>query len=541
MNEDKIKVLDCTLRDGGYYCNWDFDRELVEQYFKSIEKSNVDIIEVGLRSTKKNKFFGPFAYCTDVFLNSLEIGRDVQVAVMINASEFIKDEKANIELLNKYFDSKLDSRVDLVRIASHFNEVDKLGDIVKILSDKGYSVGLNLMQIGGKSRDEIVEAAKKAQSYDCIDVLYFADSLGNMSPRHICDVIETLKSVWKKELGIHAHNNKGHAISNTLEAFNQGATWLDCTVTGMGRGAGNSQTDYLLFEINNLTDNKKYNPEALFKLVLEKFDPLKEKCGWGSSLMYYLSAQYNIHPTFIQELLNNENSQSDLLIDTINRLKTKNTTSFNSGHLNEAMKYPFNDSTGDWSPKSLIDGKEVLIIGSGPGIKKHIEGIKNYIKRSSPIVLCLNHNEYFPSELVDAYVACHPTRLLMNLNRYTNLEKPLIAPKGSLATEISSKLKSKSVFNYGLFIKDGKFDVSEKECTIPWPYVFAYALGVSTAGDANRILLAGFDGYGVTNSKQEEMERILQLYKGCERAKDLISITPTTYKVLQSTVYSPDL
>ena len=91
------------------------------------------------------------------------------------------------------------------------------------------------MQAGGRSDIEIENTTSLIESWNLVDVLYFADSLGNLSPDRVIDIIKLIKNIWKKEIGIHTHDNKGLAMKNTLVAINNGVTWVDPTVRGMKR------------------------------------------------------------------------------------------------------------------------------------------------------------------------------------------------------------------------------------------------------------------------------------------------------------------
>ena len=134
MKKNKITLLDCTLRDGGYYNNWDFPKDFVEDYLSNIIEAKVDYIEIGFRSPPKDNFMGPYLYSTDRFINSLKISNSVKLGVMINANEFIleTDEDTENNLLN-YFDKKINSRINLVRIAINFNLFIKGKFLSKIL------------------------------------------------------------------------------------------------------------------------------------------------------------------------------------------------------------------------------------------------------------------------------------------------------------------------------------------------------------------------------------------------------------------------
>ena len=78
-----MKILDCTLRDGGYYVNWDFEPKVVRKYLASIDAAKIDIVEIGFRFLPVNKFLGAFAYSTDEYLSSINLPEGISVAVMV--------------------------------------------------------------------------------------------------------------------------------------------------------------------------------------------------------------------------------------------------------------------------------------------------------------------------------------------------------------------------------------------------------------------------------------------------------------------------
>ena len=128
---------------------------------------------------------------------------------MINAKEIIDNSKAKIQQL---FQPKVKSQLSLVRIAINFNDILQSESIVKQLHDMGYSIGLNMMQSHGKSEQEYIQVAKDVSSWNVVDVLYFADSLGNMTPKEVEKICRSLRSGWVGSLGIQTHNNKNLAL-----------------------------------------------------------------------------------------------------------------------------------------------------------------------------------------------------------------------------------------------------------------------------------------------------------------------------------------
>ena len=246
-----INVLDCTFRDGGYYNLWDFSMELTKEYLSSISKAGVNVVEIGFRSVLDQSFHGPYYYATDDFLLSLDLPGNLKFAVMINASDYLDDESNLSTLLGMLFHPCINSPVDLVRIAVNFNNYQTCQNLANMLKELGYEIGLNLMQSQGKSYDDYTSACNEINQWGCVDVLYFADSLGSMNPEAVEFISNAFKSNWVGQLGIHTHNNKGLALSNSLSALNNGITWFDSTILGMGRGAGNVSTESLLLELNN--------------------------------------------------------------------------------------------------------------------------------------------------------------------------------------------------------------------------------------------------------------------------------------------------
>ena len=173
---------------------------------------------------------------------------------MVNISELISNSLDFSKALKILFKEKKKSKIHFVRLATHFNELDHAVKICKILKDKGYFVGINLMQITEQTQENIITASKKVKKAQP-DILYFADSLGAMLPNDVLKYIDYLKVHWDGELGIHTHNNLGNAINNSIRAMDLGVQWVDSTITGMGRGPGNTETEYLLIEM------KKYSKD----------------------------------------------------------------------------------------------------------------------------------------------------------------------------------------------------------------------------------------------------------------------------------------
>jgi 4-hydroxy 2-oxovalerate aldolase len=330
-----IKLLDCTLRDGGYYNNWDFETEIIQNYLEAMDAIKIDFVEIGFRSIINDSLKGNLAYSTDSYLKNLNIPKGLvnKIGVMINGSEIV-NLNSQISFLKKMFKPKIESPVSLVRIACHVNEFKNCLQASKWLKDQGYLVGFNLMQIADCSYNEIMEVAKITNDYP-IDVLYFADSMGSLDTNHLKNIIEAFQKSWKGELGIHTHDNIGKAVSNTVEAVKYGLKWVDSTVTGMGRGPGNAQTEYVVLALD-FHKKKGGNLIKLLEVIEKYFKPLKTNFGWGTNPFYYLAGQYGIHPTYIQKMLQDKRYKEKDILAVMDFLKTNGGKIFNLDTLESA-------------------------------------------------------------------------------------------------------------------------------------------------------------------------------------------------------------
>ncbi|AMQ07884.1 aldolase catalytic domain-containing protein [Sporosarcina psychrophila] len=531
----KIKLLDCTLRDGGYYNSWDFDINLIQDYLKAMDEISVDYVELGLRGFSKDGFKGACAYTTDNFINSLEIPENLNIGVMVNASDLVNHPGGVEAALSKLFAPASESPVSLVRVACHVHEFEKALPASNWLKEQGYIVGFNLMQIADRSVDEIKNLASLANDYS-LDVLYFADSLGSLNPEKTSEIIQVIREVWEGPMGIHTHDNMGYALANSMRAVEESVTWIDGTVTGMGRGPGNAKTEYAVIELDNYR-NKSINITPLLEIIRKNFHPMQQKYGWGTNTYYYLAGKFGIHPTYIQEMINDSRYDEKDILSVIDHLKLEGGKKFNFDTLEAARNFFMGDPVGTWNPAVEITNREVIILGTGPGIVKHKEALEEYIRVAKPYVIALNTQEYIKADLIDIRAACHPVRLMADYYIHTRLPQPLATPISMLDDKIIDVFKEKEIKDFGIKCEENTFKFEKNYCTVPTALVIAYALSIATSGNASKILLAGFDGYSSDDSRNMEMNELLMLYANSEGARSIVAITPTRYQIEKTSVY----
>lgn len=528
-----IKILDCTFRDGGYYVNWDFPSDLVNDYLLAMSAAKIDVVELGFRFFKNDGFKGANAFTTDDYLRTLVIPNGLEVAVMVNGSDLLINGNLEFERLEMLFpESANSSPVSLVRIACHFYEFVKILPAMKWLKQKGFGTGINLMQISDRTIDEIEEISLKASNYP-LDVLYFADSLGSMKPEEVNRIVLAIKKGWKGEIGIHTHDNQGMGLINTVEALKSGVKWLDSTVTGMGRGPGNTLTENLILELASIRDIS-YNILPLLILIRKFFKPLKEKYSWGSNPFYFISGKYGIHPTYVQEMLNDSRYSEEDILSVLEQLKNNGGKKFSQDSLTSSRNFFDQEPMGSWSPDLLLKDKIVLLIGTGPSVEKYKSSIIDFIKKNNLIVIALNSQNSISDEFIDLRIACHPFRILADLNEHEKFTQPLITPLSLLPKEIAFQLlaNGKKLYDYGLKVESEKFIPKEKFCIIPGPLVLAYSMAVIYSGKAKSIYLVGFDGYNPGDSRNDEIESLFKNIINSNLSPKIVSLTPTKYNGL---------
>lgn len=529
-------ILDCTLRDGGYYNSWNFSVDVINEYLYAMSAANIDIVEIGLRSLKNSGFQGATAYTTDDFLRSLALPQGPMVGVMVNASELVGSTPGLEATLERLFpESAATSPVKLVRIACHVHEFSLALPASSWLKERGFLVGFNLMQVAERSQADIEALALEASRWP-LDALYFADSMGSMNPDQTARVIGWFRRYWAGPMGIHTHDNMGLALQNTLRALDEGVTWLDATVTGMGRGPGNAKTEYLAIELAERSGGA-CNIVPLMGLIREYFQPLQQRCGWGTNTYYFLAGKYGIHPTYIQEMLGDSRYSEEDMLAVIEHLRVEGGKKFSLNTLDAARNFYQGPPRGTWAPAEVFAGREVLLLGTGPGVEAHRDALERYVRSAKPFVMALNTQAQLSAELIDVRLACHPVRLLADCDEHVNLPQPLITPASMLPAEVCEALRGKELFDFGIEVRFGEFGFHPNHCVLPTALVIAYALAVIASGKASRVLLAGFDGYNADDPRNAEMNKLLEMYKSSVGAVPLLAITPSRYDLPLSSVY----
>lgn len=286
----KIKIIDCTIRDGGLINNFRFEDATVKNVFKTCIKAGVDYMEIGYKASEEYfsyKDFGIWKFCKE---------DDIKKILEIDKGNLKLSAMADIGRTNFKQDilPKEKSILDLIRVAAYIEQIDEALEMIKYISDKGYDTTLNLMAIS-RINPKVLNRAIELISKSNIKVIYIVDSFGALYTDDVKFLTEECLNYMKvqgKEVGIHVHNNRQMAFANTIEAIKSGATFLDATMAGLGRGAGNCALELIMGYLNF----ENYKMRSVIKCIQEYILPLKEKIRWGYDIPYMLTGQFNLHP-----------------------------------------------------------------------------------------------------------------------------------------------------------------------------------------------------------------------------------------------------
>ncbi len=287
---EDIKVLDCTIRDGGLMNNFRFDDEFVKALYNALVAAGVDYMEFGYKSSKKlfsEEEYGKWKFCEEEDIRKIVGNNDTELKISVMMDVGRVD-------LGSIVDKK-DSVIDMVRVACYIHQIPTAIDMIENLKDKGYETTVNIMAISHASERELREALEML-SKTRVDVIYLVDSFGTYYTeeiRALSRIYLEIAKKYNKIIGVHCHNNQQLAFANTIESLTLGLSYLDCTVSSLGRGAGNCPTELLL----GFLKNPKYHLRPIYNIMEKEIKSLKEKgLEWGYAPPYQITGMLNRHP-----------------------------------------------------------------------------------------------------------------------------------------------------------------------------------------------------------------------------------------------------
>lgn len=395
MAKNDLKLLDCTLRDGGYVNNWNWGFQRAKEIVQSLVDANVEVVEVGfLRNVEK---YNPdITVCNYIEeLNKLlpEETKGTMFSAMAMRSNY------DIEKLSKYSGKG----IEMIRITAHDYDIEDGMDFAKRVKEKGYKLSINPINIMGYSDEKIlwiIDQVNKIQPYQ----FSIVDTFGSMKRRDLDRIVSIVDHNLDKNirLALHLHENMSLSCclaQNFIDKHLNRALAVDGSLMGIGRIPGNLPIELIADYLNDYTDNR-YDIDYLMDAIQDYIAPIKGKVEWGYTPAYFLSARYNLHRNYAEYYLEKGDLTNRDINHILARFEQSKKTAFDSAYADklyeEYKNHQIDDSEDREKLNHILQDRNILVIAPGTSIKKYKSQITNFIEQNNPVIISVNFvpNEY---------------------------------------------------------------------------------------------------------------------------------------------------
>lgn len=519
-----VRILDCTLRDGGYINDWEFGDRHIDAILEALGLSNIEIVECGYLSGETTQNSGSTIYNDIDNVKASKFNNKLQKSVvMINYGDY---DMSSLPLRSQ-------SHIDGIRLAFHKNSKEEALIFAKKIISLGYDLYLQPMVTKNYNDEEYLSLLHNANTLG-IYAFYIVDSFGSMLPDEFNKYMKLANSNLDANiaLGYHSHNNMQLAFSNAIslcESKFSRDVIVDASIYGIGRGAGNLNTE-LIADYLNKTMHRNYHTLPMLEVIDALLSSLMVENPWGFSPAQYLSASYNCHPNYAKYLVNKNTNHIVGVKKVLASIPEMRRSSYDASLIEklyiDSLLEPKTACRGDWS----IDSKEkILLVASGSSMEEFKSFIQSKIKDQSYRVVALNHTPAF--ECDDYFFS--------NQKRYDEFEARLPLDKTVITDNISSAQKTKAVIS----LKKIAFleDMFVKNVAI-------VAINYFLEQEIKSVEIAGLDGYRLQeyNYSYDETNVILDkkamqeendiLRQALEKLSSKISISFVTPSIFSNSV-----
>jgi 4-hydroxy 2-oxovalerate aldolase len=508
-----MKILDCTLRDGGYYTNWDFSQEITDVYFKSFNILPVDYLEVGYRSGPLKDYLGAYFYCNVSLIKKIKEKSTKKLVVILNEKD------VNVSTVRVILEPCI-GLIDMVRMAIDPKNFERAILLAEEVKKMGFAVGFNVMYMSKwKYQSDFLKSIGKVEGL--ADYFYMVDSYGGVYPADVKETYDLVRAESNVKIGFHGHNNLEMALINSLTAMECGAEMIDATVTGMGRGAGNLKTELLLTALNQ-RDGLEVNFNALSEVV-DSFYELQKEYEWGTNLPYMVSGANSLPQKDVMEWVSKRYFSFNSIIRALQNQK-------------EGKKD--NQELKSFAPTKTF--KKAILIGGGKSSILHIEGIKEFVaKYNSEICLihassknAANYEDLKDIEQYFCLVGSEGHRLEKVFNSFKEFRGTCILPPfpRKMGTYVPSSVMEVS---FELGKSDIDYPLNDTHTIL--------ALQTALELKVEELYLVGYDGYPKESISTKEHELFIEnqtIFNSLKGKLKMTSIVPTTYEIESQSVYS---
>lgn len=529
---NRVRVLDCTLRDGGYINGWNFGQRQIKDIIHRLGQGSIDIIECGfLRkgTTDKNKSL----------FDSIESVR-----------EYIGDKNPNVmyvgmiqlgkaALSNEEISPYDGTSLDGIRITFHEYEIEEAFVLGQQLIGKGYKVFIQPVGTTTYTDEHLLFLINKVNDLKPYG-FYMVDTLGTMYRNDLLRMFYLIDNNLDDHivLGFHSHNNMQLAFSNAQELIRVSTTRkiiIDSSAYGMGRGSGNLCTE-LICDYINRTQGLRYDTTSILSIIDEYINPIRSKYSWGGyDISYFVSAANRCHPNYTTFLLNKQTLHVRDIQAILSQLDFEKCGVFDADYANEQylkyMEHHVADNKVVEQIKEMLEGKNVVVLAPGKSLSSSKDSIV-HLKRAGAFIVSVN---FIPDEIpVDMM-------FISNMKRFSGIEGLFNVKYKDIYICATSNITTKGKNN--LHIVDYSKYLNEEMVISDNAGLMCINL-LKSAG-VKEVTLAGFDGFGanqnenyyeeslvynVTNERLIEMNRATsRKLKQLETQMSIRFLTQTTY------------
>ena len=500
------QIMDCTLRDGGYYTNWDFDSSVVDEYVRTTNKLPIDYIEVGYRNKPSKEYLGKFGYTPVAVLRNLRRSSTKKIAVMLNEKS-TRAEDLDALLL------PIKGLAGMVRIAVDPGNFDRAIELAKDIKEMGFEISLNTMYMSKWKTDYRGFLDKLKAINGIVDVFCMVDSFGGITPREIREIYKEVKDNTTSKIGYHGHNNLQLGLINTLTAIECGVDIVDATALGMGRGAGNLNMELLLTCLKNEGLSVDFNVLGDY---VSAFQLLQQKYQWGTNLPYMIAGANGIPQKEVMAWVTNRAYSFNSIVRALDNRRN---------NVEDNARYPE-------LPKR--EASKALLIAGGKTCVKHSDAIKQYLMLNPdmPVIfVTARHAAIFngmSNPKCYILVGNEAKRLEHNVRGADFNGVCVLAPyPRMMGTEVPGYAESYTFELPEITFTDSYFD----SCT-------TVALQTALFWGVKEVYTVGYDGYigEVLSDKEMELSNENRtLFSDFKRNTGcgLVSLTPSNYRSLE--------
>ena len=521
-----IKILDCTLRDGGYVNDFNFGLKTIKEIIKGLVSANIEIVEVGFLKTsekKQDKSLYDSVESINQYISNSD-NRTMYVAMIAYGDISIDD----------ISDSSKTS-ISGIRLTFHEKDIEEAFDFAKKLREKGYDVFIQPVGTAFYTDEQLLKLISKVNSFKPY-AFYIVDTLGSMYEKDLLRMYYLIDNNLSKEIriGFHAHNNLQLAFSNAQKLINLAVKRdiiIDASVFGMGRGAGNLATELITRFINeNIKD--KYDVGNILNVMDSYILPIKSRFDWGYSAPYYIAAVNNCHPNYASFLIGKQTLCINDVKSIINTIPVSERHLYNANLItklySEHLSHFIDDKESLSYLKSIVEEKKILILAPGRSLIEYRNKIVDFIKLEKPIIIAVN----FIPDFCDYDII-----FISNLKRFNNLDTAVDLIKEKLICTSNITVRDDiKVINYINYLNENSIITDNAGLML---------LNIIKNMNFTDAFLAGFDGFDFNINKnyynQELMynivendqikinEAVTQYFEKYRINSNIKFITPTIY------------